>query len=76
MTQGEHNEFQRSFYKMEAKLDAILQNQEDFKNGHDKLSDRVTAVEAKVNKWGGALSVLLALYVFFGEQIRGAFFGK
>lgn len=76
MTQGEHNEFQRSFYKMEAKLDAILQNQEDFKDGHGKLADRVTAVEGKINRWGGGLAVILGVYVFIGDRIRSVFFGS
>lgn len=87
MTNNERGEFDRAFGNLESKVDAILSNQEDFKRalerqetaskaGHDKLDGRVTAVEAKINRWGGAIGVLFAVYVFVGDKLRSALFGS
>jgi hypothetical protein len=73
----EHEEnLHRSLGNIEGKLDTVIDNQTDFKRRHESLEGRVGQLENRVNRWGGAIGVLLGIYVFIGDRIRSIFFGS
>lgn len=72
----EHNELHSRLGRLEGKIDSVLDNQIDVKHRAEQLENRMSVVEAKVNRWGGALAVILAVYVFIGDRIRNVLFGS
>lgn len=72
----EHNELHSRLGRLEGKIDSVLDNQLDVKRRAEQLETRMSVVEAKVNRWGGGIAVILGIYVFIGEKIRNVLFGS
>lgn len=72
----EHGWSARAFGRMEGKLDLILNMQAAQKETTDGLSAkldkhdaRLTVVESRITKWGGALAILLGLFALYGKPV-------
>ena len=72
----ENSQIHHALGNLEGKIDSVLENQADFKRRHESLEGRVGSLENRVHRWGGALAVILGVYVFIGDRVRSIFFGS
>lgn len=59
--------------RIETKLDQLADAHKTNARRHDDLDDRITEIETKINRFGGALIAVNFIILFFSDKIKAIF---